>query len=119
LRQQEPDVLLPDNADLLEDELTDELSSDPQAIAAWEALVAELVVLHGQDSFPPWFEQFAGGQLAGATLTVLVPNSTAANHLNDTFGADLTRLWRERAGEGATVQVATDLRSGTRAVLTG
>jgi hypothetical protein len=116
--QHVPDALGPDDADL-DEEFTDETSScDPQAIAAWESLVAELVALHGRASLPPWFDQFAGGQLAETTLTVLVPNSTAANHLNETFGADLTRLWRERAGEGAIVQVAMDLRSDTRAALT-
>jgi hypothetical protein len=50
---------------------------------------------------------------------VLVPNSSAANHLNDHFGADLLRLWREHTGADAILQVATDLSSGTRAPLTG
>ena len=89
---------------------------------AWESLVADLVALRGQDSLPPWFDQLEGGDLQGATLTVLVPNTTAANHLNDHFGADLVRLWRDRAGTyatDATVQVATDLGSGKRAALTG
>jgi hypothetical protein len=49
-------------------------------------------------------------------LTILVPNSTAANHLNDNFGEDLTRLWRGRAGPAAVLQVTTDLRIGKRAV---
>jgi hypothetical protein len=48
----------------------------------------------------------------------LVPNSTAANHLNDLFGTDLVRLWQERVGEGAALEVATDLSSGKRALLT-
>ena len=95
---------------------------DPQAHVAWESLVTDLVALRGQDSLPPWFDQLEGGDLQGATLTVLVPNTTAANHLNDHFGADLVHLWRERAGTDATdatVQVATDLGSGKRAALTG
>jgi hypothetical protein len=52
-------------------------------------------------------------------LIVLVPNTTAANHLNNHFGKDLLRLWRERTGPDALVQVATDLGSGKRAALTG
>jgi hypothetical protein len=48
----------------------------------------------------------------------VVPNSYAANHLNNNFGEDLVRLWRERSGEeGAVVQVTTDLSSGVRARL--
>jgi hypothetical protein len=115
--QEGSDTPHPETADL-KDEPVDRPSCDTEAIAAWESLVAQLVALRGQGSLPPWFDQFVGGQLDGTTLTVLVPNSTAANHLNDTFGADLTRLWRERVGKGATLQVATDLQSGMRAVLT-
>jgi Replication initiator protein A len=92
---------------------------DPQAIAAWQALVSDLTALRGQDCLPPWFEQLEGGDLHGGTLTVRVPNTTAANHLNDHFGKDLMRLWRERSGADAIVQVATDLQSGKRAALTG
>jgi hypothetical protein len=96
-----------------------ELALDPHAIGAWESLTENLVALRGQDILPPWFHQLVGGQLDGATLTVLVPNSTAANHLNDQFGADLVHLWRERVGADATLQVATDLESTKRAALTG
>jgi hypothetical protein len=92
---------------------------DPQAIAAWKALVSDLTALRGEDCLPPWFDQLEGGDFQGSTLTVLVPNTTAANHLNDHFGKDLVRLWRERTGAEAIVQVATDLGSGKRAALTG
>jgi hypothetical protein len=102
-----------------QEEPLDEPAVDPQALKAWESLVKDLVVLRGRDSLPPWFDQFEGGQLEGTILTVLVPNSTAANHLNEHFGADLVRLWRERAGTGAILQVATDLGSNKRAALTG
>jgi hypothetical protein len=91
---------------------------DTKAEEAWEALVADLVTLHGRESLPPWFEQFEGGQLEGSTLTVVVPNSYAANHLNENFGEDLVHLWRERSGDdGAVLQVTTDLSSGVRARL--
>jgi plasmid replication initiation protein len=91
---------------------------DTKAEEAWEALVADLAAVKGHESFPPWFEQFEGGQLEDATLTVLVPNSYAANHLNENFGEDLVRLWRERAGdEDAVLQVTMDLSSGVRAQL--
>ena len=103
-----------------QEEPLDEPALDPRALKAWESLVKDLVVLRGRDSLPPWFDQFEGGQLEGTILTVLVPNSTAANHLNEHFGADLVRLWRERAGTGAILQVATDLGSSNkRAALTG
>jgi Replication initiator protein A len=95
-----------------------ELAPDPHAIVAWESLTENLVALRGQDSLPPWFHQLVGGHLDGAALTVLVPNSTAANHLNDQFGADLVHMWRERAGVDAILQVATDLESSKRAALT-
>jgi hypothetical protein len=89
-----------------------------EAEEAWEALVADLVTLRGRDSLPPWFEQFEGGQLEGSTLTAVVPNSYAANHLNENFGEDLVRLWRERSGvDDAVLQVTTDLSSGVRAQL--
>ena len=91
---------------------------DPRAQSEWHALVEGLVALRGREVLPPWFEQFEGGELEGSTLTVLVPNSTAANHLNNNFGEALIRLWRERAGDGdAVVQVTTDLSSGVRARL--
>jgi hypothetical protein len=91
---------------------------DTEAEEAWEALVADLVTLRGRDSLPPWFEQFDGGQLEGSTLTVVVPNSYAANHLNENFGEDLVHLWRERSGDDdAVLQVTTDLSSGVRAQL--
>ena len=91
---------------------------DPRAQSEWHALVEGLVALGGRNSLPPWFEQFQGGQLEGSTLTVLVPNSYAANHLNENFGEDLVRLWHERSGDdGAVLQVTTDLCSGVRAQL--
>jgi hypothetical protein len=96
-----------------------ELAPDPHAIVAWESLTETLVALRGEASLPPWFHQLVGGHLNGTTLTVLVPNSTAANHLNENFGADLLRMWRERVGADATLQVATDLGSSKRAALTG
>jgi Replication initiator protein A len=94
------------------------IAPDSRAKSEWDALVKSLVALRGHDSLPPWFEQFQGGQLEECTLTVVVPNSYAANHLNENFGEDLVRLWRERSGEeGAVVQVTTDLSSGVRARL--
>jgi len=114
--QQVPEATLPQDTD---DGPSSEPASDPQALAAWQALVADLIALRGEDTLPPWFDQVQGGDLHGATLTVLVPNTTAANHLNDHFGKDLVRLWRERTGAEAIVQVATDLGSGRRAALTG
>ncbi|MBV9455263.1 MAG: replication initiator protein A [Rubrobacter sp.] len=103
----------------LDDSSSSEPILDPQAIEAWESLVEDLVALLGQDSLSPWFDQLEGGYLEGATLTVLVPNSTAANYLNDNLGADLLHLWRERVGEGAVLEVTTDLAGGKRALLTG
>ena len=114
---QVPDAPVPQEPD--QEEPSDALALDPQAIEAWKSLVEDLVALHGPDSLPPWFNQLEGGHLEGATLTVLVPNSTAANYLNDHFGADLVRMWREHAGAAAALQVATDLGSDKRAALTG
>jgi hypothetical protein len=94
------------------------IAPDPEAQAEWQALVEFLIALRGRESLPPWFEQFKGSQLEGPTLTVLVPNSYAANHLNENFGEDLVHLWRERSGEDdAVLQVTTDLSSGVRARL--
>src|SRR5215207_5581030 len=94
------------------------IAPDPEAQAEWQALAESLIVLRGRQSLPPWFSDFEGGQLEGSTLTVLVPNSTAANHLNDNFGEDLVTLWRERTADpAATLQLAIDLRSDRRAVL--
>jgi hypothetical protein len=101
-----------------QEEPSSEPPLNPRAIEAWEFLVEDLVGLRGQNSLPPWFDQLEGGHLEGATLTVLVPNSTAANHLNDNFGADLVRMWRERVGTDATLQVAIDRYSDKRATLT-
>jgi hypothetical protein len=92
-------------------------SPDPKAVRAWSSLVEDLIQLRGQENLPPWYGELQGGELTGSTLTVLVPNSTAANHLNERFGVDLAYLWRARAGAGATLQVATDLRSDKRAAL--
>src|SRR5829696_6359769 len=96
-----------------------EAAPDPQAMAAWEVLTEELIVLHGRDSLPPWFDQLTGAQLDGTTLTLLVPNSTAANYLNDHFGPDLLHLWRERAGSDALLQVATKLDADKQTALLG
>jgi hypothetical protein len=91
---------------------------DPRAQSEWHALVEGLVALRGRDSMPPWFGDFEGGELEGSTLTVVVPNSYAANHLNNNFGESLIRLWRERSGDDvAVVQVTTDLSAGVRAQL--
>ena len=91
---------------------------DPRAQSEWHAVVEGLVALRGRESLPPWFGDFEGGQLEGSTLTILVPNSYAANHLNENFGEDLVHLWRERAGdEDAVLQVTTDRSSGVRAQL--
>jgi hypothetical protein len=90
---------------------------DPEARAAWRMLVEELMALRGHEVLPPWFGDFEGGLLEGTTLTILVPNSYAANHLDENFGEDLVRLWRDRAGSEAILQVAVSLRSDKRAVL--
>jgi hypothetical protein len=94
------------------------IAPDPRAQSEWHALVEGLVALRGRDRLPPWFEQFEGGQLEGSTLTILLPNSYAANHLNENFGEDLVRLWHERSDDpGAVLQVTTDLSAGVRAQL--
>lgn len=90
---------------------------DPAAQEAWRALVEYLIALRGRDALPPWWDDYQGGVLQGSTLTVLVPNSTAANHLDQNFGEDLLRLWRERAGNDATLQMAVGLASDRRAPL--
>jgi len=91
---------------------------DPRAQSEWHDLVEGLAALRGRDSLPPWFSDFDGGELEDSTLTILVPNSYAANHLNENFGVDLVHLWRERSGdEDAVLQVTTDLSSGVRAQL--
>ncbi len=102
-----------------EQEAPEEPLPDPAAQEAWRALAEDLVALRGRDALPPWWSDFEGGEIEDRTLTVLVPNSRAANHLNNNFGEDLSRLWRERAGEEAVIQVAIDLSSGTRAPLRG
>ncbi|MBV9452514.1 MAG: replication initiator protein A [Rubrobacter sp.] len=114
--QQEPDST--PQSDTSEPETTQPPSPDPEAVRAWSSLVADLIELRGDEMLPPWFDQFEGGQVDATTLTIVVPNSTAANHLNENFGADLVRLWRKRAGEDAVLQVAMDLQTGTRAPLT-
>jgi hypothetical protein len=107
------------SSDQLEQTSSEEpIAPDPEAQAEWQALVEFLIALRGRESLPPWFEQFEGSQLEGPTLTVVVPNSYAANHLNENFGEDLVHLWRERSGDdGAVLQVTTDLSSGVRAQL--
>ena len=116
--QSVPDAPVSEDPDQ-EEPMSSDLTLNPRAIEAWESLVEDLVALRSRDCLPPWFDQLEGGLLEGMTLTVLVPNSTAANHLNDQFGADLVRLWCERAGADAVLQVATDLGSDNRAALTG
>jgi|SRR5215203_1765747 len=90
---------------------------DPKAQEAWRELAEDLADRRGRDALPPWLGQLEGGKLEGSTLTVLVPNSTAANIVNDNFGEDLVRLWRDRAGKTAVLQVAVDLASEQRATL--
>jgi chromosomal replication initiation ATPase DnaA len=91
---------------------------DPKAQEAWDSLVEDLIALRGRKSLPGWFGDFEGGHLEDDSLTILVPNSTAANHLNENFGEDLVHLWRERSGEeDAVLQVTMDLSSGVRAQL--
>lgn len=92
---------------------------DPQAIEAWQRLLDNLVAVHGRESLPPWFEELEGGQLKGVTLTILVPNSTAANYVNQHYGGELLGLWRERVGNEGRLEVAVDLHSEQRAELTG
>jgi hypothetical protein len=109
----------PETHDRGRKEPSSEVTPDPQAVHAWESLTQDLVALRGQDSLPPWFDQLEGGLLTETTLTVVVPNSTAANYLNNHFGEDLVTLWREHAGADATLQVTTNLSTGKRAALTG
>ncbi len=92
---------------------------DLEARAAWRMLVEDLVAMRGRDALPPWFGDFEGGQLEGTTLTILVPNGFAANHLAENFGEDLVRLWRDHAGSNAILQVTVNLRSEKRGVLRG
>ena len=92
---------------------------DPKAQEAWRKLAEDLASLRGEDSLPPWWSDFQGGELVDRALTILVPNGTAANHLNENFGEDLVRLWRERAGADATLLVATSLSSDVRGTISG
>jgi hypothetical protein len=114
-------VVHPENGEAASDPVPSEPpgppAPDPKAQEAWDSLVEDLIALRGRKSLPGWFGDFEGGHLEDDTLTILVPNSTAANYLNDNFGEDLTRLWRGRAGPAAVLQVTTDLRVGKRAVL--
>jgi len=116
-------VVHPENSEAASDPVPSEHpgppAPDPKAQEAWDSLVEVLIALQGRKTLPGWFGDFEGGRLENDTLTILVPNSTAANHLNDNFGEDLTRLWRGRAGTAAVLQVTTDLRVGKRAVLRG
>ena len=116
-------VVHPENSEAASDPVPSEHpgppAPDPKAQEAWDSLVEVLIALQGRKTLPGWFGDFEGGHLENDTLTILVPNSTAANHLNDNFGEDLTRLWRGRAGTAAVLQVTTDLRVGKRAVLRG
>jgi hypothetical protein len=98
---------------------TETLAPDLAAKEAWSSLAEDLVALRGREVLPPWWDQFEGAELEGTTLTIRVPNGYAANHLNDNFGEELTRLWKERVGPGAVLEVTTDLLSGKRAVLVG
>jgi hypothetical protein len=98
--------------------LSEPPTPDPHAEGAWSSLIAELTRLRGHEQLPPWFGDFRGGALRESTLTVLVPNSTAANHLNEHFGKDLTRLWRKQCGDAAgVIEVTLDLGTGRRATL--
>lgn len=123
LIQQSDRVVHPENSEAASDPVPSENpgppAPDPKAQEAWDSLVEDLIALQGRKSLPGWFGDFEGGRLENDTLTILVPNSTAANHLNDNFGEDLTRLWCGRAGTAAVLQVTTDLRVGKRAVLRG
>lgn len=92
---------------------------DPAAERAWERLSSDLAALRGSAEFPPWFGDFQGGEIDGTTLTILVPNSMAANDLNDRFGDDLLRLWCQRAGSDGGLCVTTDLSSEQRPPLFG
>jgi hypothetical protein len=118
-----PDRVIPreddENAtEVLQLEPVEPPASDSKAQQAWANLVEALIALHGRDSLPPWFGDFEGGELEGSTITILVPNNFAANHLKENFGEDLVHLWRERSGdEEAVLQVTTDLSSGVRAQL--
>jgi hypothetical protein len=105
-------------AEVLHLEPVEPPASDSKAQQAWANLVESLIALHGRDSLPPWFGDFEGGELEGSTITILVPNNFAANHLKEKFGKDLVHLWQERSGdEAAVLQVTTDLSSGVRARL--
>jgi hypothetical protein len=105
-------------AEVLHLEPVEPPASDSKAQQAWANLVEALIALHGRDSLPPWFGDFEGGELEGSTITILVPNNFAANHLNENFGEELVHLWRERSGdEDAVLQVTTDLSAGVRAQL--
>lgn len=92
---------------------------DPPAQDAWRTLAEDLAILRGQDNLPPWFGDFQGGELRDGVLTILVPNSYAANHLNEHFGEDLLRLWRQRIGEQAVLQVSADLSFSRRPAISG
>jgi hypothetical protein len=117
--KQVPDAPVVQDPDREEEPISSEPTLDPGAIEAWESLVEGLVALRGRESLPLWFDQLEGGHLQGEILTVVVPNSTAANHLNENFGTDLVHMWRGHAGAAAVLQLATDLRSETRAILSG
>jgi Replication initiator protein A len=118
-----PDRVIPHEddenaAEVLQLEPVEPPASDSKAQQAWANLVEALIAFHGRDSLPPWFGDFEGGELEGSTITILVPNNFAANHLKENFGEDLVHLWRERSGdEDAVLQVTTDLSSGVRAQL--
>ena len=102
-----------------EEVVSEEPEPDAKAQEAWRKLSEELVALRGSDDLPPWWSDFQGGELESSSLTILVPNGTAANHLNDNYGEDLAHLWRKLMGAEATLLVATSVSSEVRGTIRG
>lgn len=71
----------------------------------WRALVQDFLAEEGHNVPSGWFTPYVGHSLEEDVLTISAPNQVDVERIIERFGGDLGRVWRNRAGQDAKIQV--------------
>ena len=80
---------------------TDKLNAEE----VWRSLVEDFLVEDGYNVSSGWFDLYIGHSLKEGVLTISAPDRAGVERIVERFGDDLSRVWRDRAGQDAKIHV--------------
>ena len=90
---------------------------DIGAQEAWSALVKDLGEAAGLENISHWSNCIRAVRLQSGSLGLEAENGAAGTEMVQTAGDELLRLWREREGDAAAIELWSALRPESRIIL--